>query len=256
MELRINKYLSECGISSRRKAEEYITQGRVMLNGSPVTSLSVKIDTEKDHLTLDGEKLKPQRKVYLIMNKPRAVITSTSDEKGRRTVLDYININVRIVPIGRLDYDTTGVLLLTNDGDFANMLMHPKNKVPREYLAVIDKPLEAKDREKLGKNIIIDGKPGRFEKVSFPYNNVFTKVKVIATEGRNHFVKKMFSALGYDVKALTRLTFAGLKTGRLQPGDYRELTFAEVETLKRHFQPRKKKSATKKKKEIIRKREE
>ncbi|KAB2843945.1 MAG: rRNA pseudouridine synthase, partial [Melioribacteraceae bacterium] len=131
----MNKFLSECGIASRRKSEELILQGRVSVNGNIVLDLATQINIEKDIVQLDGEKIKSAGKVYFLLHKPKGFITSTSDEKDRRTVVELINTKEKIFPVGRLDFNTTGVLLLTNDGEFSNFITHPRNKIPREYIA-------------------------------------------------------------------------------------------------------------------------
>jgi len=140
--MRLNKFLSEAGIASRRKADELILEGRIEVNGKVVNQLGFRIDPKKDEVTFDGEPVKMQKYVYYLFHKPAGFITSHKDEKGRKTIFDIIKIKERVFPVGRLDRDTTGVLILTNDGDFANFLMHPKNKIPREYIATLDKPFD------------------------------------------------------------------------------------------------------------------
>ena len=147
--------------------------------------------------------------------------------------MDLINTNMKIFPVGRLDYDTTGVLLLTNDGEFANKILHPKNKFTRIYKANLDKPLEKEHREKLLKGVYIEGGKGKFEKVVFPVKNNFSIVEVTVTEGRNHFVKNMFLALGYKVKKLHRKSYAGLTVEDMRPGEYKRLTLNELESMMR-----------------------
>lgn len=229
MKIRINKFLADSGITSRRKAEELIRQGRVEVNENVVDDLSFKIDPEKDIVSVDGERMKPKQHIYLLLNKPKGVITSTSDEKKRRTVTDLINTRDKIFPVGRLDYNTTGVLLLTNDGEFCNLLTHPKNNVPKEYEVMLDKPLRQDDEQKLLKGIYLDDKKGKFISVvrSKKKPRVIT---VKSVEGRNHFIKRMFGALGYTVISLNRKSFAGLSTD-LQPGTYRKLSLKEVTDL-------------------------
>ncbi|NOX19576.1 MAG: rRNA pseudouridine synthase [Chlorobi bacterium] len=230
-QLRLNKYLASAGIASRRKSEEFILQGRVSVNGKVVTELGRKIDPSKDTVSVDGETLKKEANVYFMLYKPRGVITSTKDDKNRRTVVELINTDRSIFPVGRLDYNTTGLLFLTNDGDFANILTHPSNKIEREYLATLDKPLTKEDRERLLKGIILERKRSRFQKIEFPEPKNFKKVKVTTIEGRNHFVKNMFDSLGYFVKKLKRESFGGMTLGILNPGEYRMLTDAEINKL-------------------------
>ena len=228
MEVRLNKYLADCGIGSRRKVEEFILQGRVEVNNKLIIDLAFKVDQEKDEVRVDGERLIPKRHVYYLLNKPKGVITSTDDEKNRQTVIDLIDTKENIFPAGRLDYNTTGVLILTNDGDFANLVTHPSNRIPREYEVWIDRQLEEKDRGKMLKGVFIEGKRGKFTKIVFPKRNNFSIVTVTAIEGRNHFVKNMFSALGYTVTALNRLSFAGIYAD-IPVGAYRKMNKTEID---------------------------
>ena len=230
---RLNRYIAESGITSRRKSEEFILQGRVTVNNKVIENLAYKVDSNKDVVTLDGEKINPRRHIYFLLNKPAGVITTTNDEKKRKTVIDLIKVNEKIFPVGRLDYNTTGVLLLTNDGEFSNFLTHPRNKIPKEYEVKIDKPLSAEHMEKLLKGIYIDGKKGVFAKVLVQSSN--RKFIVITTfEGRNHFVKRMFGALGYHVTGLNRKSFAGF-TANVQPSSYRKLSKTEVEGIFKNY---------------------
>jgi len=235
MKIRLNRFLSECGIASRRKSEEFIKEGRVAVNGKTVTDLAIFIDSEVDIIKLDGEKLKPQKKVYYLLNKPKGFITSTADEKGRKTVLDLIDTNQKIFPIGRLDYDTTGVLLLTNDGDFTNFLTHPGNKVPREYIVKLHRPLEEEDKMKLLHGIVLDRRRSRFEEIKFVSKNARDKVIVRTVEGRNHFVKNMFAALGYFVDQLERENFGGFNVKGIPKGSYRKLSHQEISNIYEKF---------------------
>ncbi|MDR3610129.1 MAG: pseudouridine synthase [Ignavibacteriaceae bacterium] len=230
MPVRLNKYLAACGVGSRRKVEELILQGRVEINDKTITELVCQVNEETDHVKVDGVKLAPHRHVYYLLNKPKGVITTTADERDRKTVVDLIDTNETIFPAGRLDYNTTGVLILTNDGDFSNLITHPRNKIPREYEVLLDRPLDEKDKEKLLKGIYIDGERGKFKQVMFPKKNHYTHVIVTAVEGRNHFVKKMFAALSYTVKALNRLSFAGIHAD-IPVGAYRKLTKSEIEEV-------------------------
>ncbi|MBK7106685.1 MAG: rRNA pseudouridine synthase [Ignavibacteriae bacterium] len=228
---RLNKYLSECGIASRRKSDLLIQEGRVKVNGKIVFELGTKIDTEQDEVSIDGEKSKAQRKVYFLLNKPKGVITSTDDEKNRATVVDLIKTREKIFPVGRLDFNTTGLLILTNDGDFSNFITHPKNGIEREYEVKLDKPLLKEHREDLLKGIFIDYRKSKFVKISFPKDNNFSIVRVVTVEGRNHFVKKMFDHFEYNVKDLTRIRFGKLTLKNLQRGESRILTEKEINFL-------------------------
>ncbi len=230
-EIRLNKYIAESGIASRRKAEEFITQGRVIINGKVVENLSTKVDPFNDVVYVDDVKLKQKEKVYYLLNKPKGVITSTSDEKNRSTVVDLINTREKIFPVGRLDYNTTGVLLLTNDGEFSNKITHPKNNFKRVYIAKIDKELEIKDKERLLKGVYFDKRKGVFTELSYVKEGNYKVVRVTTVEGRNHFVKRMFSSVGYRVNELERESFGGISTRGLRQGEYKRLSFSEIEKL-------------------------
>jgi len=229
--IRINKFIAESGITSRRKAEEFIRQGRVIVNGKVVTDLSSKIDPYNDTVFVDDTKLKPKEKVYFLLNKPRGVITSTSDDKNRRTVVDLINSKEKIFPVGRLDYNTTGLLLLTNDGDFSNQLTHPSYKVDRVYITHLDQDLKSSDKDKLLKGIFLDNRRSKFTQISFVEEKNFRIVKVVTVEGRNHFVKNMFSYLGYKVRELQRESFGKFNIKGLQLGEYKVLTKQNIKKL-------------------------
>ncbi len=232
--MRLNKFIAESGITSRRKAEELILQGRVTVNSKTVTDLSFTVDPGRDEISLDGENLELRRHCYYLLNKPRGVITTTSDERNRSTVTDIIKTNDRIYPVGRLDYNTTGILFLTNDGDFSQLLTHPGNKVPREYEVKLNKPLTRDDSEKLLKGIYIKDTKGKFTKISTSGRSNFSQVIVTTVEGRNHFVKNMFGALGYRVIALNRISYAGIRTD-VRVGEYRKLTNREISFIKERY---------------------
>ncbi len=230
--MRLNKYIADCGIASRRKAEEFILQGRISVNDKIVMDLSYKVNEANDEVYLDGEKISVKRKLYFLLNKPQGVITSTEDEKNRKTVVDLIKVTERIYPIGRLDYNTTGVLILTNDGEFKNLLTHPTNHVPRVYEVSLDRYLSDEDRAKLLKGVYIDGKKGKFTNIKSSKNK--KNIIVDCVEGRNHFVKNMFGALGYTVKALNRKSFAGI-TADIPAGSYRKLSNAEINKIVKEY---------------------
>ena len=232
--VRINKFLADSGISSRRKSEEYILQGRVAVNDKIVTEFSHKVDIEKDIVTLDGEKIKPKKNIYILLNKPKGYITTVSDDRNRRTVMDLVKSKERIYPVGRLDYDTTGLLFLTNDGELSQLLTHPGNKVPREYEVKLDRPLDENDRLKLLQGVLLEGKKGKFIKITFPWQKDKEIVSVVCEEGRNRFVKRMFRKLDYTVLELNRLSFAGIMLD-IPPGKSRNLTISEIEQLKQKY---------------------
>lgn len=225
---RLNKYLSECGVASRRKSEEFIKQERITINGRVVSDFSYEV-TEDDLVKFDGEVVRPEKKVYFILNKPKGFITTTADEKKRKTVIDLINTDKTIFPVGRLDYDTTGVLLLTNDGDFANVITHPTNKITREYIAELDRALTKEDRLKYQKGINVDRRKSKFSKIFFPRKNNFKIVGVEVFEGRNHFVKRMFDSLGYSVINLHRTKFGHFTVDKIPVGKNRKIAYSEIQ---------------------------
>lgn len=232
--VRINKYLADCGVSSRRKSEEYIQQKRVAINDKIILDFTQKINTENDIVTLDGEKIKPKKNIYLLLNKPKGYITTVSDERNRATVLDLVKVKDRIYPVGRLDYDTTGLLFLTNDGDFSQLLTHPGNKVPREYEVKLNKPLDEKDKIKLIEGMRLDGKLGKFLKLTSYVKKDKKNLIVSCEEGRNRFVKRMFGRLGYTVIELNRINYAGIYLD-VPVGKSRNLTLQEVELIRKKY---------------------
>ena len=231
MLIRLNKYISECGVASRRKSDELISNGRVKVNGKVVGEMGLKIDPFSDNVTVDGESIKLRNKLYYLLNKPKGIITSTKDDKKRRTVIDLIKTRERIFPVGRLDFDTTGLIFLTNDGDFSNFLTHPRNNVEREYEVYLDPALTKEHKDSLQNGIYIDRRKGKFTKISFPKKNNFNLVRVVTVEGRNHFVKKMFSHFGYKVKELKRIRFGKMTLEGLRAGEYRKLSNLEIQSL-------------------------
>ncbi len=230
---RLQKVIAASGYTSRRKAEELIINGKVKVNGKTIVELGTQVDS-KDIIEVEGKVLNKENKEYILLYKPRGVVTTTDDDKGRTTVMDLINTTKRLYPVGRLDYDTTGVLLLTNDGELTNLLIHPSSNIEKVYVAKIEGILSKEDIIKLSKGVIIDGRKTskalvKVEKVD-KKNNV-SYVKLIIHEGRNHQVKKMFEAVGYQVIKLKRESFAGLDLKGLKSGEYRYLTIKEVKTL-------------------------
>lgn len=227
---RLQKIIAASGIASRRKAEDLIREGRVKVNGIIVTELGTKV-TGKEEISVDGVILSKEEKVYFLLNKPRGVVTTTDDEKKRKTVVDLIETEKRIYPVGRLDYDTTGALILTNDGDFANRLMHPSFHMDKVYLAKVKGILKGEQINALKNGVLIDGK--KTEKARVKLRKVDTKkntcmIELTIHEGHNHQVKKMFEAIGFEVEKLTRLRFGFLDVKKLKSGEYRSLTPKEV----------------------------
>ena len=234
MMIRLNKYIAESGLCSRRNAEKYILEGRVTINNKTVTDLSFKIDEASDEVFVDGEKIKPKRHIYILLNKPKGVISSTKDEKDRKTVVDIVKTNEKIFPVGRLDYNTTGVLLLTNDGDFSNLLTHPKHKISKIYTVILNRPLSNEDKKKLLHGVYIDGRRGRFVKINSPDIKKEKLVEVTAVEGRNHFVKDMFRTLGYNVVELDRKYFGNFQAD-IPIGKYRVISKEEIKSVYKNY---------------------
>lgn len=227
---RLQKVIANSGITSRRKAEDLIINGKVKVNGKVVTTLGIKVGN-KDRIEVNNSLLKKEEKEYYLLYKPRGVICSSSDDKDRKTVIELINTNKRIYPVGRLDYDTTGVLVLTNDGEFANILMHPKESIEKVYIAKIKGIIKKEGILALRDGVIIDGiktKPAKVKLKSYNKKNNTSILQVIIHEGKNHQVKNMFKVLGYEVIKLKREREAIFTLDNLKTGDYRRLTPKEV----------------------------
>ena len=230
---RLQKVIAESGYTSRRKAEELIAKGKVFVNGHKITEMGYKVSGD-DEITVNGTQLKKENKVYYLLYKPSGIVCTTSDEKGRMCVTDLIEDNKRVYPIGRLDYDTTGLLLLTNDGELANVLMHPSHHVEKTYIAKLDNYLNPADLMKLKSGIDIDGtvcKPTRVKLRDNSKKRNSSSVEITIVEGRNHIVKRVFKEIGYKVVKLTRTTYAFLNLEGLRNGEYRALTIKEVKKL-------------------------
>ena len=230
---RLQKIIAESGYTSRRKAEELIKSGAVFVNGEKVTELGTKASSSDD-ITINGITLRKEDKVYYLLNKPRGVITSSSDDKGRKTVVDLIDTDKRIYPVGRLDYDTTGLLILTNDGELANILMHPKNNVEKKYIAKLNKSFAIADFHKLKAGIVIDGikcVPTRVKIKENNHDKDTSLIEVSIIEGRNHIIKKLFLEMGYLVDKLTRIEYGFLTLGNLKSGEYVKISIKEVKKL-------------------------
>ena len=231
--VRLNKFLATAGLTSRRKADELMEEGRVKVNGTVVTSLGMRVDPASDKVFVDGKQIVIlDDMVYIVFNKPHDCITTARDERGRPTVMDFVKVRERIFPIGRLDRHTTGVLLLTNDGEFANRLMHPSHEVKKAYQVTLDQPLTAEHSEKLSIGIrLSDGKTKAAEILLLPggKNKV---VGIVIHEGRNRQIHRMFEALGYHVAKLDRVAYAGLTYEGLKRSAWRHLSTNEVRKLK------------------------
>ena len=235
--MRINKFLAECGIASRRNCETLVTAGRVKVNGKTVTMLATDVDPELDLVSVDEKPVKPiARHLYLALNKPKGYVCTTNDEFGRKTVMDFFEGKYpgkRIFPVGRLDYDTEGLLILTTDGDLSNRLMHPRNEIPKTYVAKIEGEIAESDLNKLRQGVILDGVKTKKCKVRLlgTENNV-SRVEVVITEGRNRQVRRMFESINRDVIFLKRTAIGDLQLGGLYRGNFRELKENEIEYLK------------------------
>jgi 23S rRNA pseudouridine2605 synthase len=233
MEQRIQKILAQMGIASRRKAEELIIEGRVTVNGK-IATLGMKADPAKDHIKLDGRLLvKPEPKIYLVFNKPAGVVTSLSDPEGRPTIKDFLKgIKYRVFPVGRLDYDSEGLLLITNDGDFAHNILHPSKKVPKTYVVKVKGLIDENAMERLRRGVRLeDGltAPSKVKKVRLSESNSWVEITIY--EGRKRQVRRMLEKVGYPVIKLRRIAIGSLKLGDLKPGEMRRLTIEEIRKL-------------------------
>lgn len=231
---RIQKVIATSGYCSRRKAEELIQEGKVRVNGQVVTTFGMKVSS-KDEIEVEGNLILKEKKYeYYLLNKPRGVVCTTSDEYNRKTVVDIIDTKGRIYPVGRLDYDTTGLIILTNDGNLANKLMHPSSNINKTYVAKINGIMSGYDIKKLKMGIIIDGKKTakahvKVRKVDKKSNT--SLVELTIHEGRYHQVKRMFEEVGYEVVKLTRSKYSIFDSSSLKVGEYRRLTPKEVAIL-------------------------
>lgn len=230
---RIQKIIANSGYCSRRKAEELIDKGQVKVNGEKA-KLGDKA-SYNDYIEINGQSIQDkEEKVYYLLNKPRGIIATTNDDKGRKTVVDLINTTKRIYPVGRLDYDTTGLIILTNDGELANYLMHPRNQIDKVYIAKIKGIISKLELKKLEKGVIIDGRktsPCRARLKRIDKKSQTSIVELVIHEGRYHQVKRMFEIINYDVIKLKREQIGFLTIGDIKSGDYRELTIHEVKML-------------------------
>ncbi|MGE5568324.1 MAG: pseudouridine synthase [Rhodospirillales bacterium] len=234
-EERLQKILARAGIASRRKAEEYIVEGRVTVNGQIVTELGTKADPERDHIKVDGKLIRlPERMVYLAFNKPKGVVTTASDPQGRPTVLDYIKgVKERVFPVGRLDYASEGLLLLTNDGEFANRVTSAAMHLPKTYLVKVNGALTPEQEEQFRAGVPLHGRrtaPAGLRLVK-PAQNPWYEVRL--TEGRHHQIREMFKHFGRLVEKIKRVKIGFLELGALQPGRCRPLTAAEIGRFRR-----------------------
>ena len=230
--MRLNSYIAKSGITSRRKADKLIFEGKIKVNGKTVSNPAIDIG-EKDKVEFNGKILKPQEYKYFIFNKPVKVITTANDPQGRKTVLDFFKKEkIRLFPVGRLDYDTSGLIFVTNDGEFSNKLMHPSKNKNKIYIVTSDKFLKKEALTRFSKGIIIEDRKTSASKIYFLKKTSDGYVyKVIIHEGFNRQIRKMFDYFGAKVKKLKRIEIAGVKLKNLKEGEYRELTKKEYETL-------------------------
>ncbi|MCL4153685.1 UNVERIFIED_CONTAM: hypothetical protein GTU68_042077 [Idotea baltica] len=231
--IRLNKYIANSGICSRREADTYIEHGSVEVNGKLVTEMGYKVQPN-DIVRFDGTSITPEQKKYVLLNKPKNYITTMDDDRGRKTVMELIAnaSKERIYPVGRLDRNTTGLLLFTNDGDLAKKLTHPKHNVRKLYHASLDRKLEMRDLEKLRGEVIIEGRKVFIDAVSYVNGEPKSEIGIEIHSGRNRIVRKIFEHVGYKVNKLDRVIFAELTKKNLPRGRWRELTNLEVTNLK------------------------
>ncbi len=233
---RLQKILANAGVASRRKCEELIAAGKVTVNGEVVKELGAKADPATDAIAVSGKPIKCEDKIYVMFNKPKGVITSVSDDKGRSVVTDYMkDIKERLYPVGRLDYDTEGLLLLTNDGDLAHKLTHPRHHVPKTYHATVERVPHGNALEKLQRGIKLeDGMtaPAEVEYHDIDPDGKFATISITIREGRNRQVRRMFDAIHHPVIRLKRISFGGLFLNNLQRGKHRKLSADELRKLR------------------------
>jgi 23S rRNA pseudouridine2605 synthase len=235
--IRLNKYIAMAGIASRRASDELIQSGAVQVNGVVVTELGSKVVPSRDRVFVRGEEVTiEEKKVYIVLNKPKDAITTLSDEKGRTTVMQFVRVKQRVYPIGRLDRNSTGVLLFTNDGEFANALMHPKLEVEKIYRVTVDKPMTRQDLTKLKRGVRLEDGLAAADTIEFIDGGARKKILVTLHEGRNREVRRMFEAIKFDVRQLDRVSFAGITPLGLPRGEWRHLHRAEVDSLKKKYE--------------------
>ncbi|MGN1098254.1 MAG: pseudouridine synthase [Clostridia bacterium] len=232
--MRLQKYIAMCGVASRRGAEQLIESGRVLVNGSLVDYMGCEVDENSDEVSVDGKVISPEKKLYYIaLNKPKNYVTTVSDDLDRPTVMELVkDINARIYPVGRLDFDTSGLLIMTNDGAFANAVTHPSHAVDKAYIARINRPLEKSEEIALRKGVEIDGRKTAPAKVeSLPPGKII-EVKITIHEGRNRQVRKMLESVGVEVISLKRIAVGSVTLGNLPEGKWRHLKEVEINKLR------------------------
>ena len=222
------------GVASRRKADELIAAGSVRINGKVVVELGTQVDPAKVQVTVNGATISPEnRHLYILLNKPKDAITTLSDEKGRTTVMKYVKVHQRVFPVGRLDRNTTGVLIFTNDGDLAHALMHPRGSIERMYRITLERPIDDTALRRLRGGVHLEDGLAKPREVEVIRGSKRQKVLLTLVEGRNREVRRIFEVLGYDVRQLDRVSFAGITPLGLPRGSWRFLNREEVRHLKR-----------------------
>lgn len=218
MQERVQKIMAHAGVASRRKCEEMIEKGIVKVNGK-TAKLGDKADSDKDKIIVNGKPIRKEKKVYIILNKPKNILCSVKDKFGRKTVIDLANCKEKVFPVGRLDFNSEGLIILTNDGDFANQIIHPRYNIKKTYSVILDKQLRKEDIEKIRAGVVIDGR--KVNVLDFTYTNQAAQLSI--HEGRKHIIRRMFDILGYKVVSLKRISIGNLKLD-LQAGEYKSVS--------------------------------
>ncbi|ETJ97768.1 MULTISPECIES: pseudouridine synthase [Propionimicrobium] len=231
--IRLQKVLAQAGVASRRASEEMIAEGRVEVNGEIVLRQGLRVDPDKDEIRVDGSRIPTARRhVYVVLNKPRGVVSTMDDPQGRETLLDYVDSRTRLFHVGRLDTDTEGLILLTNDGEFTHRMTHPSYEVPKVYLVECEGRIENHALKRLKKGVTLEDGPARADNVKLVSRTESrSMVEVTLHEGRNRIVRRMFDTIGHPVRRLSRIKIGPVKLGRLKVGESRELTRNELGEL-------------------------
>lgn len=236
--MQLNKFLAHAGICSRRKAAELIKEGKVLVNGNPVLEPGYQVK-HSDVVKFNNEIIRLEEKIYVLLNKPKGYITTVTDERGRKTVIDLVqeaSRGVRLYPVGRLDRDTTGLLVLTNDGELAQVLAHPRYEVQKVYHVTLDRVIGFKDLQQIREGLVLEDGPIQVDSVSYIPQNLRNRVRIELHSGKNRIVRRIFEHLGYHVEKLDRVNYAGFSVRDLPRGAWRYLTRQEVMLLKQSGQ--------------------
>ena len=233
--MRLNKFLASAGVASRRKCDQLLQQGLISVNGQVVSELGTVINEKKDKVFYEGRQvLLPSSFVYIKLNKPKGYACTAKDEKGRKTIYDLLPREERLFSLGRLDYDTEGLIILTNDGDFANKVAHPRYSVDKEYHVTIEGQIKESELAVLRKGVVIEGQRMPSAKVEFlSSDGKTTKLSVVIDEGMNRQIRRMFEAIGKNIKLLKRVRIGNVRLGGVKRGDFRDLTTEELDSLVR-----------------------